>query len=219
MKIIITIVVALFGLGGGAYYAQDSGLYDFKQLKQYIPSQVQELLNIEETQTVSISSDEMEDVGAPSFDDSQEQDDSFNNQSMDDTEYQQAVLDDAEYRNTLAANTVTEAVDDSGRDDRMKLNVAQNAQEVTLLANAVPVEEAHTSAVATPVKADVKVLDASPEEMQMVKELNKIESNIVKLDNENEDLQLKYNKMIKKNRELALKIREIDHKIKAIDSQ
>lgn len=221
MKIIITILVVLLGLGGGAYYAQDSGLYDFKELKQYIPSQVQELLNIEaDTQLVSDSSDELE-IISDAVESNQNlqgfsQESPLGSQTIEEPQQQvqqlQAQQQQSEniYSGSEESNSmksVSEAVTDKKEQLSSKIN--QEIQTAMLDKPSTTSQE----------KSAVQVLDASPDEMRMVNELNKMESKIVKLDNEKEDLEIKYNKMIKKNRELAMKIKEIDLQIKAIDSQ
>lgn len=230
MKIIITILVVLLGLGGGAYYAQDSGLYDFKELKQYIPSQVQELLNIEaDTQLVSNSSDELEiisdavesnqnqqDFGQESpFDNQnieaqQAQQQQMQQQAQQQQQQQQMQQSENMYSGSEESNSVKSAAEAvTEKKEQLSSKINQGIQTAMLEKPSVAPQE----------KSAVQVLDASPEEMKMVNELNKIESKIVKLDNEKEDLETRYNKMIRKNRELAMKIKEIDLQIKAIDSQ
>lgn len=210
MKIIITILVVLLGLGGGAYYAQDSGLYDFKQLKQYIPSQVQELLNIENTDVVTVSSDELEAI-VDTDQDQNIQDSSVESQMVKENI---SMKPDTVYSGNEGSIAITENNSEiMNLDTYQKTQVAVNNSTSTQ----IPVEKNNISAPQK--KSNVQVLDASPAEMKVVNELNKIESKIVKLDNEKEDLEIKYNQMIKKNRELALKIKDIDHQIKVMDSQ
>jgi len=217
MKIIITILVVLLGLGGGAYYAQDSGMYDFNQLKQYIPSQVQEILNIEDTVVVSVESEELEAITDEVENQNSQvstQDNIFGsdvqatgegNQNPEESVYADMSM--------TANNTQTEKAHELASE-----NNNQNIQ--TAMLDKMTAPQVENKAISAPEKkSSVQVLDASPEEMGMVKELNKIELKIVKLDNEKEILEQKYNQMIKKNRELALKIKEIDHQIKAIDTK
>ena len=226
MKIIIAILVVLLGLGGGAYYAQDSGLYDFKQLKQYIPSQVQALLNIENKETISVSSNELEEVKTQPFDIPDQQvstqgfglqDSFFENQSAQNNK--QIEGSGSNIKNTASnianPNDVGTSNDLVERSDIMQNPQPQLAVNVSS-SRQKPVENNHAQKSK---ETAIEVLDASPEEVKMVKELNKIESKIVKLDNENEDLQEKYSQMLKANRGLALKIREIDSKIKTIDGR
>ena len=108
----------------------------------------------------------------------------------------------------LLDTTATKFNDKLNTQQQLAMNTVKSAQAsveniMPQLSNRIKIEE----------------LDASPEEVKMVKELNKIESKIVKLDNENEVLQEKYSQMLKANRELALKIRDIDIKIKTIDDK
>ena len=209
MKIIITILVVLLGLGGGAYYAQDSNLYDFKQLKQYIPSQVKELLNIEDTQVVSVFSDELEVI-------------SDTDQNQNSQDFTQDPLFDSQTttEQQSQAETVYSGSDSSDIVKPATENIAENKKELPSKINQkIQTAMLDNSSNTLQEKSAIQVLDASPEEMKIVNELNKIESKIVMLDNEKEDLEKKYYRMIKKNRELAMKIKEIDHQIKAIESQ
>ena len=243
MKIIITILVALLGLGGGAYYAQDSGLYDFTQLKQYIPSQVKDILNIEDNEeTVSVSTNELEDLGIQTsgFPDQQmQQNPSYDNQAIqknaqeavssfqESNQFQQPIPTSLnEGQNPEMQNSVAANVENTGENLPVDSNVIHN-EENKLQNNNFDPQTADSQLAAKAVDAVVQEekqtvvqeLDASPEELKMVQELNTIESKIVKLDNENEGLQKKYSQMLKANRELALKLRDIDHQIKAIDAQ
>ena len=223
MKIIITILVVLLSLGGGAYYAQDSGLYDFSPLKEYIPSQVKELLNIEDEESVSVSSDDLEEVGeemSNSYDgqlDTQEI--SQQNQSFDG----QMPANNPDLQEAVSGNDEAEGIG-SGIMGKLTGGLMQNLQKLAMnttntATDVAAIEATRKSSNDSPSPANNKVqeLDASPEEMKMVNELNKIESTIVKLDSENEDLQDRYSKMLKANRELAIRIKEIDSKIKTID--
>ena len=238
MKIIITILVILLGLAGGAYYAQDSGLYDFKQLKQYIPSQVQEILNIEDTEVVSVESEQLEaitDMDQQQNISDSDQNDFFagnsNSASQANQDSQVTKTEEKPATNQTDTNTVglsedhKDKVSDSTRPDTISPNASDttkskasnnhNIQTAMLDTATTKGVEENTSEP----KSNIQVLDASPEEMKMVKELNKVESKIVKLDNEKEILEKKYYQMIKKNRELAMKIKEIDLQIKAIESK
>jgi len=223
MKIIITILVVLLGLGGGAYYAQDSGLYDFNQLKQYIPSQVQEILNIEETKVVSVESEELEaitDMEQEQNINNSDQDDFFAGSSTSDSHVTKA--EEMPQANQVDTNTSgltdpNQKVTDAVKPDATK-SIASNDQNIQTAMLDTATNQGVEEHISKP-KSNVQVLDASPEEMKMVKELNKIESKIVKLDDEKEVLEKKYYQMIKKNRELAMKIKEIDLQIKAIDSK
>jgi len=228
MKIIITILVVLLGLGGGAYYAQDSGLYDFNQLKQYIPSQVQEILNIEETKVVSLESEELEAITDIENDQTNCDNDSDDCLGDSNTSNNQVTkTEETPQDNQLDANTsglidhnqkVTDTVKpDAVMPDTTK-SIASNDQNIQTAMLDTATNQRVEEHISEP-KSNVQVLDASPEEMKMVKELNKIESKIVKLDDEKEILEKKYYQMIKKNRELAMKIKEIDLQIKAIDSK
>ena len=223
MKKIIISLVVLLGLGGGVYYTQASGLYDLKssipsQVMDYIPTSVKDLMgieeNIESTEVVSTPLDELDNTDIQPLD----------------IPLQQAMMGD----NTIAANDETASqsamgiqfqqmrggIDDNGvmmgNPSRQEVQVQRQQQHFPTtnasIASQVPEK------TPTPVR-DVQVLDASPEEMKMVNKLNKLESKIVKLDNENEDLQTRYSNMLKQNRELALKIKDIDHRIKSIDAQ
>jgi len=239
MKIIITILVVLLGLSGGAYYAQDSGLYDFKQLKQYIPSQVQEILNIEDTEVVSmesVESDELElitDVVEKQNSQMTAQESPLDGQNQvleeSNTNSQESVSADVSIKNSAMEVTANreannaEATNGNVSKAMPKENNQQNIQTAMLDSSFDRTLEAKAStndkAQATQGDSNLQVLDASPEEMKMVKQLNKIEQKIVKLDDEKEILERKYNQMIKKNRELALRIRDIDQQIKAIDEK
>ena len=254
MKIIITILVVLLSLGGGAYYAQDSGLYDFNQLKQYIPSQAKALLDIKDTEIVSVSSNELEEVevqplsipeSQQMFEGSSQQNTLFDNSNMQERqvlqdgyssegiyapqESQQPMVPsppplEREGGNSMIVNPNSALLDTTGVKSDARLNTQQQLAMNTVNPAQVPVENKPlqlSSKVSNKVSNRIKVeaLDASPEEVKMVKELNKIESKIVTLDNENEDLQAKYSLMLKANRELALKIRDIDIKIKTIDNK
>jgi len=221
MKIIITILVVLLGLGGGAYYAQDSNLYDFKQLKQYIPSQVKELLNIEDTQVVSVFSDELEVISDTDQNQNlQDISDTDQNQNLQD--FTQDPLFDSQTttEQQSQAETVYSGSDSSDIVKPATENIAENKKELPSKINQkTQTAMLDNSSNTLQEKSAIQVLDASPEEMKIVNELNKIESKIVMLDNEKEDLEKKYYRMIKKNRELAMKIKEIDHQIKVINSQ
>ncbi len=226
MKIILTIILLLVALGGGAYYAQNSGLYDFSELKQYIPSQVKEYLNMEDEETLAISADDLEEVNTPMT----------TSTPAPATMPAQMAGQQQQQITDQAADTSSDSVSDNSSTDNTPSN---HAAENSLAINKTPAssEISHNdrealvnneentktaeknSQVADTQATDVQVLDASPEEMEMVKELNKIESKIASLDNENEALQLRYRQMIKKNRELALKIREIDHQIEAMNGK
>ncbi|HIP94139.1 MAG TPA: hypothetical protein EYH20_02230 [Leucothrix sp.] len=221
MKIIITVLVVLLGLGGGAYYAQDSNLYDFKQLKQYIPSQVKELLNIEDTQVVSVFSDELEVISDTDQNQNlQDISDTDQNQNLQD--FTQDPLFDSQTttEQQSQAETVYSGSDSSDIVKPATENIAENKKELPSKINQkIQTAMLDNSSNTLQEKSAIQVLDASPEEMKIVNELNKIESKIVMLDNEKEDLEKKYYRMIKKNRELAMKIKEIDHQIKVINSQ
>ncbi|HIQ15522.1 MAG TPA: hypothetical protein EYH38_08155 [Leucothrix sp.] len=221
MKIIITVLVVLLGLGGGAYYAQDSNLYDFKQLKQYIPSQVKELLNIEDTQVVSVFSDELEVISDTDQNQNlQDISDTDQNQNLQD--FTQDPLFDSQTttEQQSQAETVYSGSDSSDIVKPATENIVDNKKELPSKINQkIQTAMLDNSSNTLQEKSAIQVLDASPEEMKIVNELNKIESKIVMLDNEKEDLEKKYYRMIKKNRELAMKIKEIDHQIKAIESQ
>lgn len=231
MKIIITILVVLLGLGGGAYYAQDSGLYNFNQLKQYIPSQVKELLDIKDTETVSISLNELEDLEVQPlnipeqqqvFEDASQDNSPFDNGDFSQDIYagqenQQLIAPvEKEGENSMIGSPNVDLLDTTATKFNDKLNTQQQ-----LAMNTVKSAQASVENIMPQLSNRIKIeeLDASPEEVKMVKELNKIESKIVKLDNENEVLQEKYSQMLKANRELALKIRDIDIKIKTIDDK
>ncbi len=60
---------------------------------------------------------------------------------------------------------------------------------------------------------DAKVVIASPEVVKLEGELNNMNSSISKLDLENEQLQNKFKNMLKKNRELASKLKTIEGEI------
>ena len=212
MKIIITILAVLLGLGGGAYYAQDSGMYDFNQLKQYIPSQVQEILNIENTKVVSVESEELETITDEVGNQSPTQDDLFGSNIQASEEGNKNPEESVYADTSITAN--------NNQAEKTNESVSENNNEniqTAMLDTMTPPQVDHKAISAPEKKSSVQVLDASPEEMGMVKELNKIELKIVKLDDEKEILEQKYNQMIRKNRELALKIKEIDHQIKAFD--
>lgn len=227
MKIIIITLVSILGLGGGAFYAQDSGLFDFKEL---IPTQVQELLNIEDSKMVSVSLDELEDetVRMVAANDpqnqnmhdfgSEQQTGSYENQSMVEAANQQVPNSNADNEYSIEEKQVADNRENN-TSEIIPLGINQGASQQAMVNGSQPTPPERQNMTSLPRKADVQVLDGSPEDMKLVKELSKIESNIVMLDNENEDLQTKYDKMIKKNRELAMKIRDIDLQIKAIDSQ
>ena len=205
----------------GAYYAQDSNLYDFKQLKQYIPSQVKELLNIEDTQVVSVFSDELE-VISDTDQNQNLQDISDTDQNQNSQDFTQDPLFDSKTttEQQSQAETVYSGSDSSDIVKPATENIAENKKELPSKVNQkIQTAMLDNSSNTLQEKSAIQVLDASPEEMKMVNELNKIESKIVMLDNEKEDLEKKYYRMIKKNRELAMKIKEIDHQIKVINSQ
>lgn len=248
MKKTIISLAVLLGLGGGAYYTQTSGLYDLKQfipsqLTEYLPSPIKEyfVTDGEEIETITVS--ELDNAESEPFQDSSQpqmmQQDPANNRvvandemnsPMEGYNQNQMNLEQNQMDSTFNQNTAQEQINparehmDLSQNHRMSEQAHANdaivmAQQTEQSPALIAMEEIEAHQKPVVVSKRVQALDASPEEMKIVRELNKVESTIVKLDNENEDLQMKYNQMLQENRELALRIKDIDQKIKTMNSQ
>ncbi len=237
MKKIIISLVVLLGLGGGAYYTQASGLYDLKQfipaqVTNYLPTSLKDSLGLENTEKTTVSLNELENIETQSFEIPAQQQiigEGFPQQNMMTTDQMgmppmtgqptdqemgqesNQIIEDVNINNV---NNIAPALQDAS--SQLQQSTPMEATNNTLAANNI--NSNNYKSLVTPTR-DIQALAKTPEEKKIVKKLNKIESSIVKLDNENEDLQVRYNKMLKENRELALKIKEIDHKIKSLNSQ
>ena len=185
-------LVAVAGVAGGSYYFLPNDVSN--NIKQYLPESVTSFLGDSPVvETVAIESEEITTT--------------------------ESVAVETQAFATEAVTTMTNAV------ENVQGNVEQVAQDVTeTVSDTVQTASSAVEQVVTEslenekikAEAEVKdqaVADNSPEVIKLQKELGDMNKSISQLDQENMDLQNMFKEMLSKNKDLAIKLSQMDKEL------
>jgi len=198
MNKILLSIAAVLGLGAGAYYFLPQN--QINQYAQYLPESISSFLIKEEV-------DASQEVVTATEEDVQLKDQEKFNKEIP----QNAIQEGVQVHNDVV-QTVESAQEDQQQIRDEKIPAVEQTKQKDSQLTQQTVEKSAPQHQA-PLPQVSKTQNSSPEMKKIQKEIEKVQKTISKLDNENEGLQNRFQKILKKNRDLAIKLKQIDEKL------
>lgn len=195
MNKILLSIAAVLGLGAGAYYFLPQA--QINQYAQYLPESISSILVKEEV-------DENQEFVSEDEDIVQEK-----NQLNVNNEIPQNSVQEDTQENNSPAQTVQQI--QINQQEEIRDEQTPNGEQIALERESQVSQQAAERPEPQPQVS--KSQNSSPEMKKIQKEIEKVQKTISKLDNENEGLQNRFQEILKKNRDLALKLKQIDEKL------
>ena len=211
MNKILLSIVAILGLGAGAYYLlpQDQ----INQYAKYLPEPVSSLLVKEVVDTsVDVVSEESPDAVS-------EEPSVASNRLENATNSQQDGFVDqtpmGQSSSVAGDNTENQQQNENPQAEEQMAQAAAPEPKQEVINQPVEAQATAKQVKANSPSTVAKTQKMTPEMEKLQKEIDKVQKSISKLDGENSALETRFQKILKKNRDLAIELKKIDQQLEA----